>query len=58
MPLGVRSLTGALGSLQTRAGLGHGDVEALQDCSQTDLSFLCACVCITCRINSEAYLYK
>lgn len=65
--LGVRSLTGALGSLQNRAGL-EGDLEAF--CRRTthrptDFSFTVgvwarACtvhVPIMCTINSEQFIF-
>lgn len=50
--LGVRSLTGALGSPQNSAGLEHGDGEALEDSSQTDPGFtVCVCACLQDKLR-------
>lgn len=62
MPLGgVRSLTGALGSPQNRAGLEDGDLEALQkDHSQADrpqVHCVCAYVCARMCVHARMCIY-
>lgn len=69
--LGVRSLTGALGSPQNGAGLGDGDWQALRkDHSEADrprFPFVCVryehvCTYVrvhaACTVNSEVYLFN